>query len=353
MSSPDPKQGRDELLAILQPLIDLFERRRGWGWLAAALLVMAYAVSGITVIRPNEVGLVLRFGRLVGDGPTAVRRPGLVVALPRPIDRVVRLPVQRIHELTLRDLGRGGPREERTLATDTLGPEGLFPAERIDPRKEGYALTGDHNILQLQAVVRYRIADPLSYALDQVDPEAQLRAAILHTAVGTIGARRVDELLAEQRKGLPVEWLRRAQQRLDAGGTGLELVSLELDRLGPPEPLIPAFEEVQSASIEAMTAYQRAQEYRAGTLPQAEADARKLQRDAQTFQTERLARARADAEVFTALVSEYRDNPTVMRERLYREAVERSLQAAGEQTFVPAPSGSRYESMRITVTRKN
>ena len=176
-----------------------------------------------------------------------------------------------------------------------------------------------------------------------------MRAAVVSAAVRVVGGRGVDRLLAEGREALPRDVQRSAQQRLDRLASGAELLSVELEAFAPPLPVLEAFDAVQGAAIEAATELQRAREYRASELPQAEAEASRMHRDALAFREERVAAARGDAKLFLALVDEHRRNRDVLRERLYRETVERTLRVAGKQTFVPPPSEGSYEEMRITV----
>ena len=44
-------------------------------------LVLLYLLSGVTVINPNEVGLIMRFGQLLPQ----THPPGLLMALPPPV----------------------------------------------------------------------------------------------------------------------------------------------------------------------------------------------------------------------------------------------------------------------------
>src|SRR5439155_20911516 len=47
---------------------------------------------------------------------------------------------------------------------------------------------------------------------------------------------------------------------------------------------------------------------------------------------------------------EYTANPIVVRERLYREAVERAIGTAGNVRWVPPPTGGKYNGFRISLT---
>ncbi len=168
--------------------------------------------------------------------------------------------------------------------------------------------------------------------------------------VRSLGEMGVDRVLADGRKDLIATATRRAQAGLDAAHSGLELSSLELTRLAPP------------AALAARLRRGAERLHRRGNEAEGSAGVR---RDA-SFRRRRptptrrcrpraapptpISRPReGEAGAFLALDREYRANPVVVRERLYRDAVERAIGAAGNVRWVPPPVGGRYNGFRITV----
>ena len=230
-------------------------------------MALLYAASGITIVRPEEVAMVLRWGRLVGDTPALQQHgAGLLFAFPRPIDEVVRVQTKRVAQIQLStlDAGAGNPPadEEDQVA---LGGNSL------DPVREGYALTGDENIVQVAMVARYRVRDPGVWRFYAAGAEDVLRTEVTAAMVRSIGEMGVDRVLSDGRKDLIATATRRAQAGLDAAGSGLELSSLELTRLGPPAALVYDFSLVQSAFIGAETKKKDAQAFAETAVPQATA----------------------------------------------------------------------------------
>lgn len=344
---------------ILRPLETLTGRIGPRLPLVVLVLLLVYAASGITFVRENEVALVLRLGRLVGETPAlAVRSPGLLIALPRPFDEVVRVPVRSVREIRIMDLSRylgGEVQIDSLLAARQLptaadaGGDSDQPAS-LSPETEGYGLTGDNNIVQAVLTARYQISDPVAYALTHAQPDEALRGAVLAATVRTLGEMRIDDLLTEGRSELVRVSRERAQEMLDAARTGLTLVSLELEELAPPLAVVEEFVAVQSAYIERLTEAKRAQEYREEQLPAAEADSNTLVREAESYAATRVAEARANAESFRKLATQYRRAPEVVKRRLFVESLERSLGRARDRIFLPPPPpGQRYEDLRITI----
>jgi membrane protease subunit HflK len=284
--------------------------------------------------------MILRWGRLLGDTPALQQHgPGLLFALPRPIDEVVRVKTRLIQEtviVALAPFSSGDPDDV------------VYNPRSLDPAQEGYALTGDHNIVQLTMVARYRVSDPVAAQFYGPDPVRVLRAEALAAMVRSIGEMGVDRLLSDGRKELIAVATRRAQAGLDAAHAGLELTSLELTQLGPPLLLAQAFASVQSAFIGAETAKKNALAFAEAAVPQASAQVDAALQAARARATADLARARGEALAFLVLEREHRANPAVVREQLYRNGIERALSATRVR-WIPPPTGGRYDGLRITI----
>jgi membrane protease subunit HflK len=213
---------------------------------------------------------------------------------------------------------------------------------------QGYALTGDENVVHTTMVARYRIRDVAEWAFYGPKSEDILRVEVMAAMVRSLGEMGVDRVLSDGRKDLIAAATRRAQAGLDAAHAGIELTSLELTRLAPPAATSFEFEAVQSAFIAADTKKKEAQAYAEMTVPQAQARANLRVQAAQAETAANLAAANGDAASFAALDREYRANATVVRERLYRDAIDRALNVA-KVRWVPPPINGRYSGLRITL----
>ena len=96
-------------------------------WLVLLLLVL-FCLSGITRVKSGEEALVLRLGKLVKVQPS-----GLLLALPYPIDDVIRVPVKQEGEVDISDF----------LGTTSYNNS----HQTIDALREGSRLTGDHQVV--------------------------------------------------------------------------------------------------------------------------------------------------------------------------------------------------------------
>jgi membrane protease subunit HflK len=326
-----------ELRRFAAPLVEWLDA--GWQrmhWWVAAMAVL-YAASGITVIRQDEVAIVQRWGRLVGATPALQEHgPGLLFALPRPIDRVVRVKTKHVWQTPIQSLA---------ASPSMFGAYG----DTLDPLTDGYALTGDQNVVHVAMVAHWRVRDPADWALYGPSAEDILRVEVAAAMVRSLGEMGVDHVLADGRKDLIAGATRRAQAGLDAAHSGLALVALELTQLSPPRVLATDFDAVQSAYIETETKKKNAEAYAQDIVPRAHAAADAALQAARADSAAAQARARGDAQAFLALDREYRANAALVRERLYRDTLEKVIGRAGEVRWVPPPSDRRYHNVRLQV----
>jgi len=310
-------------------------------WVAAALFV-AYLLSATILVQPGEVALVLRCGKLLGaTRDEQIRRPGLLFALPYPIDRVIRIPVKEEGEVLVEDLWKS--------LTDA-GPV----IETINPLKEGYCLTGDQNILQTRLVAKYRIDDPVLYALSIENPNGLVHDAVMTATTENIAAWRVNDALRLRddltQRNLSTLVLQSAQARLDRAECGLILSALEFKEIHPPRHLRAEFERAQSARVAKDTRKREAEGFASSKVPQAEAERNRLVKEALANASFVRASATAEVAVFQTLSDEYRRKPKSTKDRIYREALQQIMSQIGKKYLIPP--GSPGGGMRIYVSEQ-
>jgi membrane protease subunit HflK len=106
-------------------------------------------------VEPEEVGVVLRFGKFVRES-----KPGLHFKLPDPVESVVKVPVQRQlkEEFGFRTAPRFESRERYTDASLKV---------------ESIMLTGDLNVVVVEWSSQFRITDPYKYLFKIKVPHKQ------------------------------------------------------------------------------------------------------------------------------------------------------------------------------------
>ncbi len=306
---------------------------RMFRWVIAALLLI-FLASGFETVPSDSVGLRLRFGRLSGASRAEqIRQPGLVPALPFPIDQLVLVP--------------GPEREGRVVIDEVWKPiDELAALDKINPIAEGYCLTGDQNVIQARLVARYRVSDPIRFRLFMDDPEGMLHDMVLAALTQTVAGWTIDDVWRQQAgEGAPgavtnlaTVVQRRAQERLDAIDCGIRISALEFTELHPPRHVVAAFRDAQSARIEMATKRREAEGFVLGKIPAAEAEANRMIRAAEAYENTLMAEASAELSVFEQVYAEYRHNPEVVRQRLLMETLEEVLSNVGRRIHLPPGS---------------
>jgi len=287
-------QGWRELLDRLDRLsaqlnLDELLHQMGHHWrtvltVAAALLVSAYALSCCTIIAPDEVGIVKRFGRALPDD----LGPGLHLRYPWPIESVVRVKPNEVRTVSLgfrvREGGTpGSGGNPKQLAGTWASVHGRDVTRLPD---ESIMLTGDGNLIELLVTVQYHIANPRHYLFAVRDVEPMLRDVTESVLRQMLAAADFLEVLTSDRAKLQDAALRRIIDRclsLDAGGLGIQIDGLALHDLHPPPEVVPAYHEV----IRAIDLRQR-------MINEARTAAVYKVRDAESRALERVRRAEAE-----------------------------------------------------------
>src|SRR5262245_41445428 len=159
--------------------------------LLLVLLLIAYLLTGVVLVRPRERAVVRRFGRVMEEMPGQ----GLGAGLPWGMDRVNRVEVDRVRRV---EVGYQAGGESST---------GTPP---------GQLLTGDHNLVNLQVAVDYTIvaAEVESYVV-QMERVEELLARLTDTVLAEwVASRTVDEVLVTGKRELPRMLVQRLQERL-------------------------------------------------------------------------------------------------------------------------------------------
>ncbi|MCX7818595.1 MAG: FtsH protease activity modulator HflK [Kiritimatiellae bacterium] len=283
------------------PLVPRAVRGRRPAAAAIVLAMVAWGLTGLYTVQPNEQAVVQRMGRMLPE----LRGPGLHLGLPIGLDRVRRVRLQELRRVPIgplsavRDAGRPGAALEH--------------------------LTGDRNLVRLAGVVQYRIEDPRAFLF---------RAAVLEAMLGDLAAAAlgrevavmdVDRLLTVARPELQEALRARTQQAADALGLGVRVVAVTMEEIAPPPEVADAFRDVAAAREDRQRAINEAEGYASRLLPRARGEAGQILAAARGEAGDRVLRARGEAAAFLAMWERYRVDPSATALRLAIEAAEEVL----------------------------
>jgi modulator of FtsH protease HflK len=275
--------------------------------LIAVAAVALWLSSGIFRVEPDEVGVVLRFGKYVYDVT-----PGLNYHWPYPIETALTPPALRVNKI---DIGM------RVAEDMRRGPTTRDVAE------ESLMLTGDRNIVDVNFSVLWRVKPGSvgDYLFNVQNPESTVKAVAESAMREVIGRNNFQSILTDARKDIQAEVQTLIQQILDSYKAGILVQEVQLQNVLAPAPVIDAYRDVQAASSDAERAQNEAQTYANRVVPEARGRAAKITQDAEAYREQTVAEARGQASRFTQVYDQYKKAPDVTRERIYLETMEHVL----------------------------
>jgi membrane protease subunit HflK len=272
---------------------------------AAVLLSLAvlgaWSYFGFYTLKPGEAAVILRFGRYV----ETVAEPGLRWHLPPPVES---------HEIV--NVG--------SINREEFGyRSGASPSE--EEKLEAAMQTSDNNIVHLSFMVQYRVKDAFQARYRIARPREVLRDAAQASVRGVVGRNTIDDVLTRKRGIVQSESRDDLQATLDLYQAGLEVLSVELQDVQPPEPVRAAFDDVLSSIQDRDRTVNDAKGYANEVLPKARARSIELVEAARGYKESKVALATGEASRFRALATEYEKAPEVVRTRLFLETMEAVL----------------------------
>jgi len=272
-------------------------------------LVLGAVMLGILLtswftVQPEETAIVQRFGKVIRTAG-----PGLHFKWPFNIENVRRLPTARVLN------------EEFGFRTVSTIPGKKTQYDTSQFKDESLMLTGDLNVIDVQWIIQYRIEDPIKYLFQVRDTSKTIRdtsEAVMRRAVGN---RLGSDVLTTGRVTVASEAKTEIQKILTAYGTGVRLVTVELQDVTPPDSVKPAFNEVNESRQDKERTINKAQEEANREIPKARGVAEQRRSEAEGYALERVNRAKGEATRFEAILDQYQQAPQVTRRRMYLEAM--------------------------------
>ena len=271
--------------------------------------LLAYLLTGTYIVAPGEAAVVRRFGAVV----VSRAEPGLHYRIPWPVERVDIVNVSAVRRETV---GVLAPEE------DHVHPE---------PPSKLQALSGDTNVVDVEIIVQYQVRDPSAYLFNvRYAPYRLVRDILRRSVTAVVTTRPVDALLTTGRRALQIAIQTETQARLDAYGSGLAVIGVDLQKAFPPDEVADAFTAVNTAREERARSINEARGYANSLVPEARGRARGILAEGRSYEADTLARAEGEARAFEAVLATYRDNTriygeAVTRYRLYLETMDEVL----------------------------
>ena len=363
------------------------------------ILVILFITSGIFRVQENENALVLRFGEIRGTGTEQrVLGSGLHWAWPEPICEIIKIPVTKKQSLPI-DLFWYYQTE-----AEKLGTARSSPGDTLNPIFDGYCLTRndsitgaegtDYNIVHAKWTLTYVIADPEEFfkhiyyrasrpGEDFLDVMAETVEPLLTTisanaVVSEMVKHSIEEAI-QSKSDIPNNIARAVQSKLDRINSGIDVVSMQADKIIWPRQVNVSFEaatmvkqisdqtekeagsyartiltEAGGTNAESILADLKAadnDEEKQKLLGRLEGASREIIANAWAQRVEAVARAEANAQYLKKLLPEYRKHPDLVLQKIHRDTVAEVLENADEKFFVQSSGEGSRQEVRVEINR--
>jgi modulator of FtsH protease HflK len=299
------RRGQDKLRTVL-PGGSGGLGSKGFG-IIAAFAVILWGLSGIFVVEPDELGVVLRFGQYVRQVP-----PGLNYHLPSPIETVLTPKALKVNQINiglrvLDDARRGGNATIRDVPEESL------------------MLTGDENIVDIDFTVFWRVkpGGVGDYLFNIQNPEGTVKAVAESAMREVVGHSNIQPLLTGARQVTETAVHELMQKTLDYYGSGITIQQVQLQKVDNPAQVIDAARDVQAARADAERAQNEAHSYANRVVPEARGKVAQITQAAEAYREQTVAEATGQTSRFLQILDQYQKAPDVTRQRMYLETMER------------------------------
>jgi membrane protease subunit HflK len=257
-----------------------------------AVALVGYGLTGVVQVRPGELAVVRRFGKVLDDKPG----PGLWIGLPWGMDRVDRVAVDRV----------------QSAVVGYTDDAGVMPA--------GQLLTGDHNLVNVQATIYYKVRPEQveSYVAQADRADALVMHAVETVMAEWVAGRTVDDVLLNGKTEMRPDLVKRTQERIGDYDLGVEVLEARVTLIAAPDEVKSAFDKVAQAQTGIRTMLNKAEQERETALRAAEGEKYRKEQDTAAYVLNRTTLAQREADTFLERLKQYEEgkkrNPEYLRQ---------------------------------------
>ena len=311
------RRGQDRLRGVLPGNMG----GKGVALLALAAVAL-WGFSGFFRVEPDELGVVLRFGKEVREV-----QPGLNYHLPYPIETALTPKALRVNKI---DIGMRTGEDVRRGSTVRDVPE------------ESLMLTGDENIVDVDFSVLWKVKPTGvgDYLFNIQNPEGTVKAVAESAMREVVGRSDIQPILTGARQTIENAVHELMQKTLDGYGAGIVIQQVQLQKVDPPTQVIDSFRDVQAARADLERSVNEAQTYANRVVPEARGKVAQITQAAEAYKSQTVAEATGQSARFDKIYEQYKKAPAVTRERMYLETMERVLGGADKVILDSGANGS-------------
>lgn len=275
--------------------------------LGIGLVVLLYiGFNSVFIVDSGEKAVITRFGQV-----ESIRDEGLNVIIPV-IDQYTIVDVQHKYKMEygFQTVQQGNEKKEAVY--DSKLEEGTVIVNAAD---------NNASIVLLELIIQYRIADPVQYLYKVDDVEGTLKL-VLEASVRDAFQTFTFEDARTNKQAIDAVIKKDLQQTMRDYQSGIEITTVNIQNVELLPTVQEAYKQKENANQYMKGKLEEAEKYENTVIPQAEAEAEKMMQDAEAYRANVIAEANAAVAEFDALYNEYVNNPEIVKEKYYLEAME-------------------------------
>jgi modulator of FtsH protease HflK len=280
--------------------------------LIAAVLALIWLGTGFFIVQEGQQAVITRFGELKGT-----REAGFNWRMPYPIERHETVALTQLRSI---EIGRGSTGQSTGV-------------------KDSSMLTQDENIVDIKFTIQYRLKSAADYLFQNRNPDDAVSKAAESAIREVVGRGNMDAVLSKDRESIQRDVVKSVQAQLDRYKTGIQIQTVNIQNVQPPEQVQAAFDDALKAGQDRDRLKNEGQAYANDVIPRAKGTAARLKEEADGYKANVIARAEGDGERFKSIQTEYQKAPQVTRDRLYLDAMQ-SIYSSVTKVVVDSKQGN-------------
>ena len=223
----------------------------------------------------------------------------------------------------------------------------------VDAPEEALMLTGEGAVAQVNGlvnadwVIQYRISNSYNFLFKVDNPTATLRSVTQAAYRRVAASHPLDAILTYGKDDIMREIGIELQGIVDKYQMGILILDVQLQDASPPDEVREAFLDVTRSQEDRISKTNEATRYRNEELPRAEGRAVAAINDAEAYKERRVNEAIGAVARYRAIEEEYRNQPDIMRTRLYLEMIREVMPRIEKIYFLDSTSGNLLEILHL------
>jgi membrane protease subunit HflK len=270
-------------------------------------LVLLYLSFGFYKVDPDENAVTLYFGKFY-----KVSEPGLNYHIPYPFGSVIKKSVTTVNT---EEFGFSSNKRYKDTSDRNFNAESLM-------------LTGDENIVDIQFQIQWQISDIRNYVFNIAEPNQSIRKSAESAMREIIARTPIAQALSDGKMQIEQDAKNLLQDILDSYKSGIRIVLVQLRRVDPPEQVIDAFRDVQTAKADKEKEINQAQSYANDIIPRARGTASQMKEESEAYSQQVVTNSEGEASRFLSVYNQYIKAKQVTKKRIYLETMEKIYSGA-------------------------